>query len=91
VAAQEEGREDGLGEGGGPKRGEGRAGRHGGKGGPVPAGLGQGGLGRLGRIGEGNRKMCLRILAAVFWNLNPGDFVILVQNISKDFGIQIKV
>jgi hypothetical protein len=40
VAAQEEGREDGLGEGGGLERGEGRAGRHGGKGGLAPAGLG---------------------------------------------------
>jgi hypothetical protein len=40
----------------------------------VPAGLGRGGLGRLGQIGERNRKMCLRILADVFWNLNQGDF-----------------
>jgi hypothetical protein len=55
------------------------------------AGLGRGGLGQLGQIGERNRKMCLQILAAVFWNLNQGDFVNLVQNISEDYEIQIKV
>jgi hypothetical protein len=46
-------------EGGGPEGGEEAAGRPGGEGGQAPTGLGQGGLDRLGRIGEGNRKRCL--------------------------------
>jgi hypothetical protein len=68
-----EGWGDGSGEGGSPEEVE-RAGRPGWEGGLGACWAGSRWPGRLGQIGERNRKMCLRILADVFWNLNQGDF-----------------
>jgi hypothetical protein len=51
-ATQEEGRGDGPEQGGDQEVGEDGAGWPGGERGQAPAGLGRGGLGRLGRIGE---------------------------------------
>jgi hypothetical protein len=93
-------------EGGDREGGEEEVGRPRAEGGQAPTGLGRGGLDRLGRVGEGNRKRCLWSLAAELDEfkrfkriLNPNkglNFLInknltLVQGLkSSNFEIQIK-
>jgi hypothetical protein len=85
-------------EGGDREGGEEEAGRPRAEGGQAPTGLGRGGLDRLGRVGEGNRKRCLWSLAAELDEfkrfkriLNPNKGLNFLINKNLNFGSRTQI